>query len=417
MSKEIVYAGDIENAKSIIGLLDGSEMFCVENPYFKVGGMRAIDKKTFLAIKQPTSTYGTMLNPVYLMVKTMRNKPFNSRFAIGYISSKGVGKNYYVMRPYETNKLTESVRQKLIVVPSGEPSKEDTNLAVLDYQLCMVMEVLLISVIMNVDLSKYAGVHDNNVFYKRFCMEVTNKMKSNVDLNDQVLEVDDRYINSFNKPPYYASREKKHVPISELGKIKSTINSLFAKFYDLYLDADYHIHVGKWRDVVTANAVSVPSIRLIDYCKRGSTEHSARFDGRLTFCIQLSQTDKGFNPNFKDFLVTQRALGGGKYQPLTPTTLASLWGGSLSDPNTSKGATQSGCLFIVPQLSFKFYNQGNPTVDWRVEKVAVKRNAMQLGVNYNDGDEFAGDDEQDENSNGDDQYMEGAGPVIPDDAC
>ena len=415
MSKEIIYAGDIEHSKSIIGLLDGSEMFCIENPYFKVDGMRAIDKKSFLAIKQSSSTYGVMLNPVYLMVKTMRNKPFNSRFAIGYISSKGVRKNYYVMKPYETNKLTESVRQKLIVVPSGEPGKEDYNLALLDYQLCMVMEVLLLSVIMDVDLSTYAGLHDNKAFYQRFCREITEKMGKNVDLEGQVLEVDDKYINSFLKIPYYASKEKKHIPITELGKIKSTLTQLFTNYYEIYINTDYHAHVGKWRDVVSANSVSVPSIRVIDYCKKGLTNHEPRFDGRLTFCIQLSPNDKGFNPNFKDFLVTQKALGGGKYQPLTPTTLASLWGGSLSDPNASKGATQSGCLFIVPQLSFKFYNQGNPTVDWRVEKVAVKRIATQLGVNYNDGDEFVGDDEVEENSN-DDQYVEDMGPVNPD-AC
>ena len=150
--KEVIYAGDITPAKSLIGLLDGTEMFCVENPWFVVPGMRPIDKKTYMELKPSKASFGVMLSPVYLLVRTMDRKPFNSKFVIGYTNARGERKNYFVMKEYDISKIRENVRHKLIVSPGADKQISDENLIKLDQQLCMVMDVLLIAKIMDMDM-------------------------------------------------------------------------------------------------------------------------------------------------------------------------------------------------------------------------------------------------------------------------
>lgn len=420
--KEVIYAGELIPAKSLIGLLDGTEMFCVENPWFSVPGMRPIDKKTYMELKPSKANFGVMLSPVYLLVRTMDRKPFNSKFVIGYTNARGERKNYFVMKEYDISKIRENVRHKLIVSPGTEKQLADENLIKLDQQLCMVMDVLLIAKIMDMDMKAYAGMHDNKQFFHKFVDDVNDKMRKTTSSSDQLTVADDTYINMFDNPPYYYMdpRSKELKPMFELGgRPKSSVVRLMTSFSDACATSGYEEFIDQQkRSLLVQNAFAIPSIRMLDFVK--NQEHKVRYDSRLTFCIKLGEKDKGYNPNFKDFLVTQKALGGGKYQPVTPEILSTFWGGSLSDPTdkSSSGATQSGCLFLVPQLSFKFYKQGNPTVDWRVEKIAVKRINSQLGVNYTDGDEFAGDDEEDagDGSGGDNQFDNGEGPTVPDDS-
>ena len=79
MSKAVIYASNIKPAKSIIGLLNGSEMFCIDNPYFRIPGSRC-DASKFMKVKQPKSAYGIMFNPVQLMVKPQNSSVYTSRF-------------------------------------------------------------------------------------------------------------------------------------------------------------------------------------------------------------------------------------------------------------------------------------------------------------------------------------------------
>ena len=102
MSKQFVYATDIKLPKSLIGLLDGSEQFCFENPYFNIPGMNKPDKKLFLEVKGTNSKYGVMLNQNHILFKGTNNV-FTKYYAIGYTETINTGsridkkpKEYYI---------------------------------------------------------------------------------------------------------------------------------------------------------------------------------------------------------------------------------------------------------------------------------------------------------------------------------
>lgn len=393
MSKEIIYTADIELSPSIIGLLNGTQMFYIENPHFRVEGVQPIDRKTYLAIKPgKQQQYGFMLNPVYLWVKTKKNKPYNDKFSIGYASTAGKPRDYYVMKPYEVSNIRDNVRQKLMVYPRSDPTPDDIKLLTLDYQLTMAMEVLLLASMLDINLARYGTLTDNKAFYTEFCNEINSILSKHCDMSEQEpFMVSDKYIASFLDPPIYATKSGKSIPLTELGKPKTELKSPMVLFHKIFEDEQLS-SVQRFKPIacmVRENSYTLPSIRYIDYCKKGTSDHIKRFDSRLSFFIQLEPNDKGFNPNFKDFMLTIRPVSKGKYEALTPHDLSQLWGGGLSDQESEKGATQQGVIFIVPSLSFKFYKQGNPGVEWRVEKISCRRVLNSPMSNYDDGDEFA----------------------------
>ena len=167
MSKQFIYASDIVLPKSVIGLLDGSEQFCFENPYFSVPGITKPDKKSYIEVKSVSSKFGVMLNSIYIFYKGANNV-FTKQYAIGYTETSKIGstvvkkpKEYYVVKPFDTNDLGRTNRYKLIIMPSkNEICPEDDILAKLDYQFSMVMDVLCIAKILDINLSKYAKMNN-----------------------------------------------------------------------------------------------------------------------------------------------------------------------------------------------------------------------------------------------------------------
>ena len=66
-----------------------------------------------------------------------------------------------------------------------------------------------------------------------------------------------------------------------------------------------------WEKVLQRpNCSAFPTFKYIDYEKRTNDEieHVKRFDSRLTFLIQLSTSDPGYNPKFPDALVTRQQV-------------------------------------------------------------------------------------------------------------
>lgn len=397
MSKQFIYATDIKLPKSLIGLLDGSEQFCFENPYFNVAGMSKPDKKSFLEVKGANSKFGVMLNQIYILFKGA-NGVFTKYYAIGYTETVNVGtrinkkpKEYFIMRPFDVTDLSQTNKYKLIVSPAkGEVLTEDTILLKLDYQFSMVMDVLCISKILDIDLSKYSGMN-NEKFYKAYINDINAILKDKG--SKKQMEYDEILVASFDDPPIFGkSARNETIPIYDLeNSTEPAFNTLFMNFYDAVIPIKSKLR--GWEKVLQrANCAAFPSIKYMSFEKKGSEDeevkHVKRFDSRLTFIIQLSPSDKGYNSKFPEGLVTRQQVNRTKIDKMTKTTLPRLWGGAMSDDDKTRGATQKGCLYIVPQPIYRYYEKGTPTIDWRVEKVATQRVQSAVTSDYDEGCDF-----------------------------
>ena len=171
MSKLVIYASEIKPIKSILGLFDGSEDFCVVNPWFQINGMNSTDDKKFAEIRKIVP--GIYVAGIYIGAKHGNNpinnqSNFTSQFVIGYTTDKYHRKTFYIPKPYSTDNVTKKYKSKLQIT-SKHPDICDSNLCQLDYALCCAMDIIIICKILKLSLKKYAGKHDNTEFYNDFC--------------------------------------------------------------------------------------------------------------------------------------------------------------------------------------------------------------------------------------------------------
>ena len=194
MSKVVVYASDIKLPSTVIGMLDGTEDFLIENPYFNVPGIKPVDKKEWLKpiLDKKGGLFLASLRVYYKGI----NKVFTSKFVIGWTSvvqGSKVMKEYRINAPFAA---TESLKQKqkIMVSPAThEEGIDDIKLATLDWQFSMIQDVLCISKIFDINMVKYKGM-DNNVFYKAFIDDVNKILKERSC--KQPLSVEQIYIDS-----------------------------------------------------------------------------------------------------------------------------------------------------------------------------------------------------------------------------
>lgn len=409
MPREVVYSSDIQNAQSILDILNGSAMFHIANPWFKVDGVKPVDLNSFLK-PVSESKYGVILSSAQIYVKVMPTRPFTSQFTIAWTKARGVKKDYYVMKPYEIDTVGNNVRQKIIISPRGEFTEDDAKLVQFDNQMAMMMDIIFIAKILDINLSTYSDLRDNTKFFGKFIADITNAFNKVLDSDSQLAKDDIKlkkaYVDSFINPPTYMSKDKKHIPVEQLGKPKTQIESIWKLFYDIYSNCDLESKFPKWKGIISENSTAMPSIRFVDVVNKTTSAHEKRFDTRITLMLKLNEGDQGFNPKIKDFMLTQRLNQQKKFEYLTTQNIHSLWGGTLEDPKASKGCTQTGCIFLIPQLNFQFFKTGRPTIEWRVEQIAVNKAVSALTGGYDDAMAFMDDQVVDECVSNENQFNE-----------
>lgn len=398
MSCNYVYINDIPLPKSVIGLLDGTETFCIANPYFNVPGVNRPDKKSFLA---PKTSAGTnkfnvyFLNSPAIYIRTMTGS-YTTHYAIGYIGGSGsrhTPKRYYVRRPFDVSVIQSRPRHKINIAPANnEIGPEDLALAQLDYQFTMVMDVLTISKILDIDLSIFAKA-TNEEFYPRFVAEINRKLPPKAT---QLTEPLEPLIESFDRPPIYGQDRNGTMLVYDVGAQEPAFTSLFQQFYMAIARAP--IKTMPWSKIMSRpSCIPTTSIRFVDRERKSISdsdepEHAKYFDCKLTFLIQL---DPEFSSNIPESLTTRIFASRTSVVKMNKDRLANLWGGERSDDDGSPGCTQEGCIYIVPSTKFMYCEKGAPTVEWRVEKVATKRVAARATGGDTEGSEFMGGDDDD----------------------
>ena len=378
---DIVYALDITLSDSIIGYLNGSSMICIATPYFTVPGVAKADPKKFLEFKT-SNQYGVTLEYPEMYVKPLPTRPFTKNFMIAWAEGRSIKKTYYIRKLYETEALLSKFRHQLIVTPADATkdhvNDEDMKLVKLDNQLCMVMDALFIAKLFRIDLSTYSDLTDNVKFYVKLCTDVMSAINSHVDADSRITKDDFKiskdYIAMFSEPAIYIDRDKKSLPLKELGKPKTLIPTLWSKIYEICSSLDLHSKFKQWSILIKANSDAVPTFKFLDKLNESTNAHDKIYTSRIDFYQVLTEADKGYNPRVKPAFCTQRCIGPNKFEPLKPAQFVELWGATIDNPKASNRAAYSGCIFLKPQLDFKFYGQGTPSVSWKAVQLVLKRN-------------------------------------------
>lgn len=415
MPKEVIYAADIQPFKSIIGALNGSEQFCIATPDIKVDGIPSVDPKRYLEITAPSQN-GAMVIAPEIWVRPLPNRPFTKSFVIAWTSGRGVKKSYYIMKLFNSGTITDKGKHKLIILPSnegGSPGSDDSALMMFDSQVTMIMNILFIAKLLRINLGTYRDLTDNKKFFAKFQSDVISVVSKLADtqLGPEDFKISADYVNTFTTPGIYRVMDKKTVLIKEIGKPKSQIKSIWDSFYEIYSNLDLENKLPGWTQVIKANSGALPSFRWLDTLNKKSNTRSKNFDTRIEIQLKLLEGDKGYNPRIKDMFVTKFTNNPKKSaELLTATQVPTLWGSDVSDPNRTKGARQLGCIFLNPQIEYKFYSSGNPTVGWRADQLAIREDNSGSKADYDDAMAFFSDTPEDD---GDKQFndVDGESPI------
>ena len=380
MSKLTIYASDIKPFKSVIGVFNGSEDFAIENPWFPIPGAKPCDPKSYMGTI-PDSKGGLFLNAPRLLRKTPTGT-FTPFYAIGWttvVQNQKLRKDYRIHAPYGGQPLKR--KQKLMVSPGNrELADDDNKLLLFNWQLTMIEDVLLVARILDVNLARYKDM-DNTKFYNAFIKDVNEKLKARKA--DTLMVVDEELVNAWMNPPIVSkNKRKEEIFINDINKPQEmAFQSLMQAFYESITSiGDATNFNGKFLERIwdKPNCFAVPTFRLKTFIRKDDPERNAilSLDTRL---IVYAKVDDPKDPDFKakipDSLCTSRQISKTKKVKITKQTMPELWGETEyhTNPEKHESATYSGCIFIAPTLSFSFHEKGCPTIDWRIDTLAINK--------------------------------------------
>lgn len=409
MSKLTIYAGNLKCFDNVIQCFDGTADFVIENPWFALPGVKPIDPKTYLS-GIPDKKGGLFLNAPRILAKTA-TKTFTSSYVIGWttsMSGQKLRKEYRILAPYGQEELKR--KQKIMINPiTKEGEQDDARLKLFSWQLTIAQDVMLIASLLEINLAKYGG-SDTKSFFQRFIVDINTELKKRGSTT--FMEYDDDLAKSFTQPPIL-SVDKRKDPIfiyDTAAWHDASLNPLMADFYDIVSELGgtqkWHIQSAE-RIWAKPNCFAIPSIRDKVYVKKDTGEVKCGLDTRLIFICKVEPTDKEFNPKFPEGICTKQQISKTRKEILTKQTLPHLWGAETFDKDESKGqsAIYAGCIFIQPQFSFSYHEKGGPTVDWRVDTLAVQRVILARNDNVEDACDFFDNDEPQQMSNSNTEHI------------
>lgn len=400
----VLYASELNLPKNIVEWLDGSGQFCFSNPWFDVPGIGKVDKKTYLEMK-PDSQYGIYLNNPYLYVRDI-NGVFASayNFPIGYanISKQGqqivkIPKDFWICRPYDTANYCRGMKCKLDISPlkNGDAfDKADTNLILMDYQVSVVMVVLLLAKVNDLNLNKYKGLN-NLQFLTKFCDEIdatiSERVQKSVKIDRSTI---DMLANSFVEPPYYSKNTKNElVPVYDLDANEASFTDLYTLFREAIIRSKALSKYGNWEKVLKKPVgAMIPSIRFVPYeSKRdGDGIYKLSLKCRFTLVVLVDKTD----PDYKAEVAkrtTKMQVSQNELKALHTNEVPALWGAIAAQDNdtqVTRGMSHKGCIFLTYNPVFRYSEKVGPTMEWTVNRLAFSHREKPAHEDFMDGADF-----------------------------
>lgn len=398
MSKLTIYASDLKPFTSVIGVFNGSEDFAIENPWFPIPGAKPCDPKIWMnAIID--SKGGLFLNAPRLLRKTPTGT-FSSFFVIGWttvVQNQKLKKGYRIHAPYGGQPLKR--KQKLMISPGNrELADDDNKLLLFNWQLTMVQDVLLIARIFNIDMTKYQGM-DNDKFYPAFVQDVNAKLKARKATT--FVEVDPELINSWMTVPIVSkNKRKEEIFIYDVTHPQEmAFETLMSSFYEAITSTSgkqtYDIKgIEKVWD--RPSCFAMPTFRLKTFVRKSDPEGNIvqGLDSRcIVYAKATNPKDPDFNSNMPEGLYTKRQITKTRKITITKENMSELWGESEYNPKPDKheSASYDGCIFIAPSISYSFHEKGSPTIDWRIDTLAINKVVKVVSDDLEDACDFITD--------------------------
>ena len=385
MAKLVLYAGELKACDSILGIFDGSEQFAIATPWFNIPGAKPVDAKKFLELKTIKDGNGNAMGAVLTsptLLARRGNNPFTTNFVVGYTEAAHQSKSYWIRKPFNTPKPTDK-RAKVDITPATRTAADD-NLVTIDYQLCVAMDVLLVSNIVGIELKRFEGLHDDKAFFITLCEAITAELsKKHKSIGSKALTMSEEFFNTLKRPPVYAANEigLKVACANPEDVDGSRIKGFYETFMDFIKAAKITAKFGEFNGVLKNNGYAVPDFRMFGYQKKDTGESATAFQGKMLVNV--------FQPNDeKNFYITNRVVSKGKTKKCEASDLFDLWNASIEKPEANKHAKQDGCIFLVPRINYGFYKQGNPSIQWRADKIALAKSVIDSAGDYEDGDDF-----------------------------
>jgi len=410
----IIYSNTIIPSKSVIGFLDGSEMFTVCNKYFTDKcGLYDPNKDDISKIATETSA-GCRLKSPRVAVKPEGRTAFTNWFVIGWRDSNSSTKDYYISSPTserfgdKPNDLFKNCHFKLIVTPSGaskDLKPEDINLTILDYQFTIIMEVLLVAELFGINLKEFSGMYDNTEFFTKFAAAIMTSLRDKYGYKDkekdEPLRISDEYIRSYTNTPLFRNAKGENVIIllrEDKENDSSSFEMLCAELMDFIKSKKIVMPASSlYKKIMKKNSVPAPTFKQSVWTDTKNPEITKQgFDSRLDFCIQYEEGQPGFNPNIKSHMITKKHKTKTEIVPMKKD-IVELWGGTEASPKplNNRSVAHRGSIYITPSFDFKFYGAGQPGPNWHVNKIALKKQTL-VTPDYFDGGDFMNDSDDED---------------------
>ena len=395
----VIYAGDIIPAKSILGVLNGTEQFIISNKYFP--------KETYynakyadITLKASETANGFRLKPPAIFIKDSKTGRYVRKYVIAWTKDKNSQKRYFVMKPPEqsVNPIKQPMQLMVKVNQYSEsPKEEDLNIAAFEYQALMAVQVVLVANMLCIDLSKYKTETTNEEFFGRLSKDLNAILNEKcTDKKTQPIEFDKEMIESFVKIPTYGIIDKNVVPVldepqgDEFVQSFTTFWEVVKKSFKKYIEKptkylpDVDVPNSLTKLLSENNYQPIPTFRLQRIIKDDSSKLIFDAKIKIVFLTGNAETDE------KTRYPTKQKVGPNKVEPINLTTLNKLWGGSIKEPlpKDKRGEAYEGKMYIIPIFALKYYKQGNPTIAWSVDKMCVRTIKTASQDDYDGGEEY-----------------------------
>lgn len=396
---QVIFAGEIDVAKSILGIFNGTEAYAIANKYFpKETGYNSKhdDLSTRMASK---SDKGFRLKAPTILMRN-KNGKLDKWFIIAWTADKGSQKDYFFKAPDSKVNIDEIFKRKrvdLYVSPNSrrdDVREDDERLAAMDYQLIMATQVLLFANLFGVNLSAYTE-EDNKAFFSRFEKEINGIMEGATGKKGS-LSFDDAMIESFTNIPTYGRMENKLlVPaVAEIQEDEEVLKPAFNSIWDSVKRA-FSKQLGNPSKYLSS--LKIPTdltsiVSAINYCPIPSAvrkfvkfgeNYETAFDLRVRIRPKLDESG-GWSR------YTRQKISKDKTINLTRDGTYKLWGGSKSSPRPQgkRGESFEGKIFFKPELDLMYFPQGSPTMRWEVDKLSIQKKRVETIDDYDGGEEY-----------------------------
>jgi hypothetical protein len=419
----ILYAGTMKLNRSILSWFNGSEYFCIDNPWFPLpGGVQAQNEKSWMVFetKEKNASKYVIKNPV-IYARTSTDSSFTKAFEIGYCKDAKTPKEYRVFGLYEPENISQDIRRvKVNISPNTREFSldvADEKIITLNYQIHVIIDILMACTLFGLNIKKMITDYNKVAFKKKLNEEFQpedNKhfiicfIETIVDMimkKDETVKTKDLVIplyilnnwDSFNNNSLLfgvdsnknirpTDDEEQNIRHTLFGFIKFVASSgkLKGKIFDKNK---------QFNDIIAlSHHYSIPSCYIGVYENKDGDVKQA-FKGKFSISISPNES---VGDSWKYTQTVKRVDGKVTCVPITRQGALDFTGVSNNGSINVRSIVRVGCLYIKPSIFIGLYGLGNVKPDYAIRRIATK---VQTNVMTEDleGIQFLGEDDEDIN--------------------